>query len=308
MDLNALLIFCEVAKHKSFSQASRQLNLPSSNVSRKIQALEKDLGVKLVHRTTRSVTATSEGKKVLELAQGLLDANGSIKEWILGQTSEPRGLLRITSPESFAQWPLGDWLIQFQRLHPEVEIELITDSSNLSFDDFELDFAFRSGPLPSSNLIAKELFKIGFGFFASPDFLKQHKTPKNIEELIQLPAIGCTAEQVQLPWIYQEKGEQKFIIPNTRFRVKDQSIALKAAQEGLGVVFLPISLSQTSHDENGLQPILKSIWPKPTGFHIIYRDRENRISARYKAFLNFIHERILENQAREKIEGVSYRS
>lgn len=307
MDLNALRIFCEVVRLKSFSQAARQLNVPSSNVSRKIQSLESELGVKLVHRTTRSVTPTSDGKKVHELAQGLLESNHNIKEWILGQTTEARGLLRITSPETFAQWPLGEWLIQFQREFPNVEIELITDSSNLSFDDFELDFAFRSGPLPSSNLIAKELFTIQFGFFAAKGFLDRHPQPQSLEELKALPAIGCTAEQSLLPWFYQEQGQQHFWLPQTRFRVKDQSIALKAAQEELGIVFLPISLVNMESEYEPLLPLLKQHWPQPVPFHILYRDRESANSARYKAFLSFINQRIAETRGSEEIEGVSYR-
>jgi len=307
MDLNALLILCEVVKHRSFSRAARQLKIPSSNVSRKLQALENEMGVKLIHRTTRSVTPTSDGQKIVELARGLLESNQDIKEWVLGQKVEPEGLLRITSPETFAQWPLGEWLIEFQQLHPKVEIELITDSSNLSFDDFELDYAFRFGPLPDSNLIAKELFKIAFGFFAARELLSVYQHPNSIDELQTLPAIGCTAEQQVLPWFYLDGQTERMIFPQTCFRVKDQSIALTAALSGLGVAFLPISLVNRAEPKDVLIPLLKPIWPKPISFHMIYRERRGANPARYHVFQEFIMGKLAETQAREVIEGISYR-
>ncbi len=307
MDLNALLILCEVVKHRSFSRAARQLKIPSSNVSRKLQTLEAEMGVKLIHRTTRSVTPTSDGQRVVELARGLLESHQDIKEWVLGQKAEPEGLLRITSPETFAQWPLGEWLIEFQRLYPKVEVELITDSSNLSFDDFELDYAFRFGPLPDSTLIAKELFKIAFGFFAATDLLKQHKTPTTLQDLLALPAIGCTAEQQLLPWFYQDVQGERMFFPQTCFRVKDQSIALTAAVSGLGVAFLPISLVNRAEPKNVLEPLLKALWPKPISFHMIYRERRGTNPARYQVFQDFIMGKLAETQAKEVIEGISYR-
>lgn len=305
MDLNTLLILYEVVKHNSFSVAAKKLNMPSSNVSRKLQALESQLGVKLLNRTTRSVSATAEGKKVLLLAQGLLESNRQIKEWTLGQTAEARGVLKITAPESFTQWPLGDWLIEFQKRYPSVEIELVSDNSQLHFDDHDLDFAFRLGPLPNSNLIAKELFKVSFGFFASSDFLAQHGMPRKMEALMDLPSIGCTVENQLLPWMIEKAGQQQVILPNTCFRVKDQNIALKAAIQGLGVVFLPISLVERHSGQEQLMPVLKSYWPKPEIFYLVYRDKESVHSARHRAFVQFITQCLAHDKTQTAQKGIS---
>ena len=164
MDLNTLLILNEVIRLKSFSKAAIVLDIPSSNVSRKIQALEQQLGLKLVQRSTRSVTATSEGSTVIKLAKGLFESNQQIQDWLLGQTNTPQGQLTITAPESFSQWPLSDWLLDFKQQYPHIDIELLSDSSNLSFDDYDLDFAFRFGQLQDSSLIAKVLAKVEFRF------------------------------------------------------------------------------------------------------------------------------------------------
>lgn len=292
VDLNSLLILTEVAKHKSFSQAARTLGMPSSNVSRKIQQLEEQLGAPLLHRTTRSVTATAEGKTIVALAQGLVNSHKQIQEWSRSQSEEPSGPLKITAPESFARWPLGIWLIEFQKQYPLVSIELVTESSNLRFDEYELDFAFRMGPLDSSNLIAKPLFKLVFGYFASRTLIDEYGNPSNIEKLLALPSIGCTTDKELLPWIFKSGKGMQSCVPNAAFKVKDQAIALNAVEQGLGVGFLPISLVEESPNSKKLIPLLKNSWPKANQMYLVYRDKEQVSTARHKAFLGFIRERI----------------
>jgi len=292
IDLNGLLILNEVAKHKSFSQAARSLGMPSSNISRRVQQLEEKLGVTLLHRTTRSVTTTAEGKAILTLAQGLVQSHNQIQEWSRSQCAEPSGPLKITAPESFARWPLGEWLIEFQKQYPHISIELVTESSNLHFDEYELDFAFRMGPLNSSNLIAKPLFKLAFGYFASRKLIEESGSPSNIDELLALPSIGCTTDKALLPWVFKTGRSEQFFLPKAVFKVKDQSIALNGVEQGLGVGFLPVSLVEESPKYKMLMPLLKTNWPKANQMYLVYRDKEHVMTARHKAFLNFIREHV----------------
>lgn len=288
MDLNNLRILVEVVKHESFSRAAQVLNLPSSNVSRRVLQLEQTLGVTLLHRTTRLVKPTEEGKTVVRLASGLLESQRSIQEWQLAQSQVPSGRLTVTAPESFAQWQLGPWLIEFQQQYPNVSVNLITESQNLSFDDYDLDFAFRLGPLKSSSLIAKPLMKITFGYFASKAFIKTHGEPKNVEALLQMPAIGCMANQMILPWSFKKKRNEIEHQPNSVFSVKDQGLALKAVEAGLGVGFLPQAIVDESPKRSQLKPLLESVWPKPLQMYLVYRDKQRVSTARHQAFMSFI--------------------
>lgn len=289
MDLNNLLIFSEVVKWGSFTQAAKHLHMPSSNVSRKVQMLETELGIKLLHRTTRAVTATAEGQNIYQLSLGLADTKQSIGQWLSDQSEHPQGLINITAPDSFAQWPLADWLIEFQTVFPDIKLNLISDSETLSFDDYKLDFAFRLGPLLDSQLIAKPLFNIQFGFFASQGFLTKQGRISSIDQLLTLPAIACTKQSTVLPWFYKnlEMDKQNSVLPSASFKVKDQAVALQAAEKGLGVVFLPQPCVQDT-----LKPLLKKYWPEPMTFYLLYRDKSSVQSKRCQVFLEFIEQRL----------------
>lgn len=288
MDLNNLRILIEVVKHESFTRAAQVMKLPSSNVSRRIQQLETELGVTLLHRTTRSVKATEDGKTLVRLASGLQESQRNILEWQLAQSHTPSGRLRITAPEAFAQWQLGHWLIDFQQQYPLVNIDLITESQNLSFDQYDLDFAFRLGPLKSSSLIAKPLMKITFGYFASKAFIKTHGEPQNVEALLQMPSIGCTTNQMVLPWRFKQARHEIEYQPNSVFTVKDQGLALKAVEAGLGVGFLPKAMVDERPMRSKLKPLMENLWPKPVQMYLVYRDKQRVSTARHQAFMSFI--------------------
>ena len=290
MDLNALLILNEVIRQQSFTKAAATLDLPSSNVSRKIQMLEAQLGIKLIHRSTRSVTATDEGKRIVQLAKGLIDSNQQIQDWILDQSETPQGHLTITGPESFAQWPLSDWLIEFKQAYPDINIDLLSDSQNLSFADYALDFAFRVGQLQDSNLIAKELFKTEFGFYATSTFLKEHGPISTMDELKAVPSIASITDHDTLPWIYKQKGKLQSFIPNASFKVKDQLIALNACQKHIGVAFLPCTLVEHYDKRGTLKPLLEKHWPTPMSIYLVYRDKTSAQASRHKVFIEFIME------------------
>jgi len=288
MDLNTLLILNEVIRLKSFSKAATVLGMPSSNVSRKVQSLEQQLGLKLVQRSTRSVTATSEGLTVIKLAQGLYDSNQQIQEWLLGQTHIPQGQLTITAPESFAQWPLSDWLLYFKQQYPDIDIELLSDSRQLSFDDYALDFAFRFGQLQDSNLIAKVLATVEFGFYASAGFLKNNGPIESIIALKAAPSIACITEQGTLPFLYKQKSQALAYTPNASFKVKDQLIALKACQKHIGIAFFPKALVAHHDKRHVLKPILEKHWPAPMPLYLLYRNKQSTQALRHKVFIDFL--------------------
>ncbi len=295
MDLNALLVLNAVAKHKSFMQAAKQLAMPSSNVSRKIQILEEGLGVKLLRRSTRNVTITQEGERILALSQGLIESHQAIMEWQLAQNDTPSGTLTITAPDTFSQWPLGQWLIEFKLRYPDINIELISNSQNLNFDEHSLDFAFRFGPLDDSNLIAKPLLKMGFGFYASPKLWD--KSSLSLETLKTLPSIGITANQQVLPWSIDKKGKPQSWIPDSQFRVADVNVAKQAAQAGVGVAFLPTPAAKDGVKDKTLKPLISSLWPKPKELYLLYRHKAQSESARYGVFITFIEHKIKDYKA-----------
>jgi len=285
VDLNTLVILNEVIRHKSFTKASVVLGMPSSNVSRKIQILEEALKMPLLYRTTRSVTPTQEGIKLVELAKGALDSHDQLQLWLEQRGKEPQGKLTMTAPESFVQWPLSDWLIEFKQAYPKVDIEILSDSHSLNFDEYRLDFAFRFGSLSDSSLIVKPLARIPFGFFTQR---RQPSEEYDLDAVLQGPMISCLSEHGVLPWLYRIAGKECVMVPKPGFAAKDQRIALKACQRGVGVAFLPVPMVALLDDEDQLQPIIRDHWPGPLPLSLLYRDKSERQSLRHKAWLDFL--------------------
>lgn len=294
IDLNTLVILDEVVRQKSFTKASAILGMPSSNVSRRIQALEESLGVPLLYRTTRSVAATDEGLAIIELGKGAIETHRNLSDWHDVRDAEPQGRLTITAPESFAQWPLSDWLIEFKQRYPCVVIEILSDSHTLKFDEHHLDFAFRFGTLDDSNLIVKTLAPIPFGFFVQREWLAEQGGVKEIDQWHEWPAISCLYEHGVLPWQFRIHGEDRVVHPKPNFSAKDQLIALKACQAGLGVAFLPVALVKKFDSENALAPIWPAHWPAPFHLQLLYRHRTEQQSLRHKVWLSFLLEKLAE--------------
>ncbi len=287
MDLNALRIFAEVARLKSFTGAAQSLQLASTSVSNKVQKLERELRTRLLNRTTRSVTLTEAGHQVYAKAQQLLQNADEIEHLAASQAQEPQGLLRVTAPASLVQRPLGDWLIEFRLAHPKVEIELISSNRPLDFQEYQLDFAFRQGRLPDSNLIAKKLMDVHFGLFASPDLVERHRPLEDPKDIEAWPCVNLNIEGVTLPWQFQKADQLIQLEPKGVVRFDALELVQRAAVAGIGIAQLPVLQIEEDLKAGRLLPLLREWWPPPIGSHLVYSEREH-MTAKNRCFLEFI--------------------
>lgn len=183
MDLNEISVFVKVIQAGGFAKAARLLEMPNSTVSAKVLALEKRLGVTLLHRTTRKLNITPEGQayyeKCLALLEQLKDAE---RELTLGQAS-PSGVLRVTAPAILGAQLLPEAVASFREKYPEVKLELtLTDKVvDLIADGFDL--ALRAGELADSTYLERKLGITYFAAYASREYLKEHGSPKHPREL-----------------------------------------------------------------------------------------------------------------------------
>ncbi len=291
MDLNALLIFAKVAQCGSFAEASRQLNQPSSSVSRKVQLLEESLNTRLLHRTTRAIKLTDSGVAILAEAEQVQAAAERVKAITLSQSDTPQGRLRITAPQGFVNWPLGDWLIEFKQIYPQIEVDLITGNRFLDLQKEQLDFAFRQGPLPDSNLIAKKITDIRYGIFATPEFLSGIPSIQSPQDLINLPAICVTAQGKQLPWLLQNEEQTLALKLHGVMKVEDTGLVQKATFAGIGLGYLPLLKIEEAITQGQLLPVLEEWWPDPVGFYLVYQSKDY-LPAKDRLFLEFVQQRL----------------
>ncbi|WP_158587015.1 LysR family transcriptional regulator [Motilimonas pumila] len=302
LDLNAAYVFAHVAKWGSFAEAARQLQMPSSSVSRLVQNLEQALAVKLLLRNTRHVKLTQAGTMVLQQAEQLIGIKETIGHISVSQHVKPQGLIRISAPQGFIHWPLGQWLMAFRQAYPDVDIDLVSSNRLVDLHQDKFDFAFRQGPLVDSNLVALKLVDLQYGVYASAELL-QGKVISTPDELNDWPCINLTADTKVLPWLLQQAGKDRAYYPSAAMKFEDSHLAYQAAMQGLGCAFLAnLAFYQTASygqsppqlQATGLSPLiplLQEYWPAPVGFYMVYPERQLQ-AAKDKAFIAFIRQQM----------------
>ncbi|WP_087018420.1 LysR family transcriptional regulator [Thaumasiovibrio subtropicus] len=297
MDIEAVVWFEAVARFNSFAAAARFLRQPSSNVSRRIAKLERELGYKLMQRSTRSLTLTEQGRQLLPMAEKLVEVKAQVEDWHQSQQDEPAGLLRVTAPGSFARGPLNDWLIAYRKSFPKVKTAVIHSNDYLDFHQHQLDVAFRQGPLASSNLIAKRLFSIQYGLFASPDWLATQTVIKTPDDILDMPLICLSVKGQTLPWYFQGQTLHPKA-PEMLFDASEQCIS--AAIAGLGLVYLNRYEVNAAIEAGELVEVLPEHKAHPVDFYMVYTEREF-LSKKTRSFLQFIEKKV---KAFEMAEGL----
>lgn len=183
MDLNRLALFVRVVDTGSFTAAAAALGLRKSSVSRGVARLEEELGVRLLHRTTRKLTLTDAGRayvdRIRKSIEGVDEATAAVRE--LGH--EPQGLVRVTAVPEFGQRGLADLVVRFLRRHPKISIELVLTSRSVDLVEEKIDIALRGGVLRDSSLVARKILATDLHLFAAPSYLASRGAPKKIGDL-----------------------------------------------------------------------------------------------------------------------------
>lgn len=286
-EIEGLLLFAKVVELKSFAEASRQLNQPSTSVSRKIQQLENELGGKLLNRTTRSLSLTELGERVLPKAQLLESTIEELKSEADDFSSQPIGTLYISAPRAFCQDMLAPLLAKFRQQYPSIKIELEASNRFQDMAKSRLDFVFRVGMLADSSLIALPLSTVNYALVASQNLLAQFKTISHPKELERLPTIRNQVDGFILPWHFSCQKESYSLQSAPDLLSDDLIVSLTYALEGVGVAYLPVSLAQRYIDNERLVTLLPK-WQKqaPTAY-LLYQDKKN-LPQKSKVFIEFI--------------------
>jgi len=288
MDISTLIIFYHVARLGSFAEAARQLNMPVSTVSRKIQVLEKSLNVRLLHRTTRAIQLTEQGKAIWLEAEQLQDTSDRITAIASSNNNLAKGKIKITAPQGFVNWPLADWLIEFKQAQPDIDIQLVIGNRYLDLQQERIDFAFRQGPLNDSSLIAQKVIDIDYGLFAHSSLFSAKDKPNCLDGLSSFPLIGVNAGGHNIPWLLHHQGQDLKYTAQASFCVEDNDLVIKATFAGLGIGYLPIIKTLTA-DET-LTPVLKAYWPTTTQLYMVYQSREY-LAKKDQLFIAFMQQK-----------------
>ena len=231
--------FLAVAAAGSFSEVARRQDVAVSSVTRKIDALEAELGSKLFHRSPRRLALTDAGEQFLPRARNILGELAGAKEAIQSGDADPRGLLTVTAPTVFGRRHVVGALASFLRRYPDIEVDLHLIDQIVDLSEQRMDVAIRIGLLPDSDLRATTLAQVRFVTCASPAYLARAGRPRTPEELLQHDCITvATPPAPSFVWRYPGVNRNRPLPVRGRYRSDDKDGMLQAALQGLGVLHM----------------------------------------------------------------------
>ena len=243
LDLNDVRFFVQVVDRGGFTAAARVLLVPTSTLSHRIQQLESSLGVALLARTSRKVTATEAGREFYRHAIGMLEQANEAELAMRQRLTEPTGPVRYTAAQIIAQVAMPDLVNTFLDKYPKVSlIQHVSDETvDIVADGFDMAIRGHSGPLPDSSLMQRPLAQVPWYLYASPAFLAQHGTPDAPDQLAPYPSLFMLRDTVVPCWhLRHEYTEEAFVLPLSPRVHTGCMVTLKSnARAGLGIVALP---------------------------------------------------------------------
>jgi DNA-binding transcriptional LysR family regulator len=231
----SLQLFARVARTGSFSIAGRELGISQPTASRIIAALEKQVGVALLTRTTRAVTLTEAGTDYLARVEAILAALNEADHAARG-TGELRGLLRIAMSTSSAVRNVLPRMSRFTDQHPELRIEFVLNDEKQDLVGDAVDVALRIGSLPDSSAVARKIGVVQRTLAASPDYLARAGTPLTPSDLTRFSIIVGPAGRGTEGWVFSKNGKTTSVRVDGRFILNGGEGATAAAVAGLGIV------------------------------------------------------------------------
>ncbi|MEO8671436.1 MAG: LysR family transcriptional regulator [Tahibacter sp.] len=290
----AMRVFVRVIESGSFTRAAETLDLPKASVSQYVARLEAHLGVRLLQRTTRRLSATVDGSAYYERARDLLADLAELESGVSNAGLSPRGRLRVDVPAAYGRHVLVPALPDFFARYPDIVLEVGSSDRPVDLLQEGVDCVIRGGEVHDEALIGRRLTTYEVLTCATPSYLARRGTPEHPDELRQHDLIGYfSAKTGRIYALDFERGDQRIDIDGPwRVALNDADSFLAAGIAGLGVLQVVRSAWIERHIESGaLTPILRDWRCEPLAQHILYPSRRH-LSSRVRVFVDWVVERL----------------
>lgn len=288
--IQQLRVFLRVAESGSFTLAADQLGLPRPTVSLAIQQLESRLGTRLLHRTTRRVSLTSDGESLVGRALALVTDAEELEQQFRPDGGTLRGRIRVDLPSRVARRVVAPVLPEFLDRYPGIHLELGSSDRVIDLIHEGVDCALRVGALQSDNLVARPIGRLRIIQCASPRYLEQHGQPQVPADLsrhtvIQYAVLDHTRS---LPWEWMERGEIRRAATHGNVSVDNVETYIACGLAGLGLIQIPAYDAAGYLAAGELVEVLHG-WPAPSmPMHLVYPHRRHMSSLRLQAFTQWL--------------------
>jgi DNA-binding transcriptional LysR family regulator len=281
-DLNNLYFFARVVDFGSYTAAAEALGTQTSKLSRRIGALERELGVRLLNRTTRKLTLTEAGKTLHRHCVALIAEAEAAKEAISEALSSPRGVVRISCPTGLLQGGVADILARYLTAHPQVHIALEATNRKVRVVDEGIDIAIRVRlpPLDDSDLAMRSFGPSEMILVASPALVAAHGKPRALRDIERMPTVTMGTVGKAQSWRFVDADSKPAeLIHSPRLGTDDLFTLRRAAVRGVGVACLPMLLVADDLSSGALVRLLPPLSTRPGIVHAVFPSRRGMVPA-----------------------------
>ncbi|MFW7340929.1 LysR family transcriptional regulator [Pollutimonas sp. H1-120] len=288
--LDDIALFVEVAKSRSFTRAAESLDMPASTLSRRISALERYIGVRLLNRSTRKVELTEAGAVYFERCQHVIAEARIAHEELDEMAQRPKGRLRISMPVSFALLSMPLIMRDFAQEYPEIECEYDLGIKHIDLLAEPFDIVIRIGHQPDSGVVSRRLGYVTLGLYAAPGYLARKGTPIVPLDLARHECLRTSAGRAESVWELRSQTRVEKITVKGRMAMNNVAMLMRMAGLGMGIVPLTAHNLTWNTEEEALQRVLPDWEFDPIPLMALFPSR--LMPAKTRVFLEFLMARL----------------
>jgi DNA-binding transcriptional LysR family regulator len=287
-DLEAFVLIAETG---SLTEAAHRLERSLQAVSRSLASLETDVGVQLVHRTTRQSALSEAGEAFYHRVKPAVEEIKEARLEVVQRRSEPSGNLRVSAPTLFGPKFLMPIIAEYMDSYPNVAVDLQLTDNFVDLSSEGLDLVVRIADLPDSGLQSKKLGALRRVVFGAPSYFERHGRPAHPAELRRHACIIRTVDAVPGQWAFQIDGRKRMVGVRGPFRSNTMDAIYSAVSAGLGLGYSPLWQIRHLVEGGQVEVILKEFEPPPVRIHALWQERKLS-PAKVRAFVNLLAKRL----------------
>ncbi|UCR83760.1 LysR family transcriptional regulator [Pseudomonas chlororaphis] len=287
--LNDMALFVEVVKARSFRRAAEAMEMPNSTLSRRISGLEKAIGLRLLHRTTRKIELTEAGQLYFDRCKRIVEEARLAHEQLGEMLARPSGLLRASLPVDFATIYLAPLIAEFADRYPGISFDFDLTPRQVDLISEPVDLVIRMGEPPSSNLIARKLASLPRYLYASPTYLERFGEPAHPSDLAGHECLRLRSPKTD-NWTLSRPGETLEVEVGGRFQLNSVGLIRRLATLDLGIAVLAQGIVTEELANGSLRRVMPQWQASPIPVYALTETR--LLPAKTQRFIEFLRERL----------------
>jgi DNA-binding transcriptional LysR family regulator len=288
-------VFCTVVDKGSFVGAAEPLEMSKAAISRYVSGLEERLGVRLLHRTTRKLSLTEEGRQFYHQARDVLTLMDQAEEAVSSSAPEPSGVLRINAPVSFGVLHLAPVWADFMKVYPNVELDISLNDRLVDLVEEGFDAAVRIARMESSSLVGRRLAGTRMCLCASPQYLANHPEIRSLSDLTEHGVIAYTNFASGNEWQFEGPHGSETVRTRSSVRCNNGDTCRSIALAGGGIALQPSFMVAEDLRKGDLVEILPAYQSVELGIYVVYPTRKH-LATKVRVLINFLAERFAHPQ------------